>query len=50
MNNQQKLLTLLQPKDYISKIKLYCRDCTEPLIRKVEEQISREKKIKTEEI
>jgi len=45
MNSQEKLITLLQPKEYISKIKLYCRDCTEPLIRKVEEQIPREKKI-----
>ncbi len=27
MTNQEKLLTLLQPKDYVSKIKLYCRDC-----------------------
>ena len=45
MNNQEKLITLLQPKDYVSKIKLYCRDYTEPLIRKVEEQIPREKKI-----
>ena len=45
MTNTQKLISLLQPKDYVSKIKLYCRDCTEPLIRKVEEQIPREKKI-----
>jgi len=37
-------------KDFKQKYFLYCRDCTEPLIRKVEEQISREKKIKTEEI
>lgn len=27
MNNQEKLLSLLQPKDYVSKIKLYCKDC-----------------------
>nr|DAI89644.1 MAG TPA: hypothetical protein [Caudoviricetes sp.] len=50
MTNTQKLISLLQPKDYVSKIKLYCRDCTEPLIRKVEEQKLREKKIKIEEI
>ena len=32
-------------KDFKQKYFLYCRDCTEPLIRKVEEQIPREKQI-----
>lgn len=27
MTNQQKLIQLLQPKEYKSKIKLYCLDC-----------------------
>ena len=27
MTKEQKLLELLQPKDYKSKIKLYCRNC-----------------------
>lgn len=32
-------------KTYKSKYKLNCNFCTEPLIRKIEEQIPREKKI-----
>ena len=27
MTREQKLISLLQPKDYVSKIKLYCKDC-----------------------
>lgn len=48
MNNQEKLISLLQPKDYISKIKLYCRDCeTKGIIaEKVKQEFAiREKKI-----
>lgn len=26
-NNGEKLLSLLQPKDYVSKIRLYCNYC-----------------------
>lgn len=45
MNNQEKLISLLQPKDYISKIKLYCKYCeTKSLI--AEKVKSREKEIK----
>lgn len=35
---------------YKKKFLMLCDNCTEPLIRKVEEQIPREKKIKIEEI
>lgn len=27
MSNEEKLISLLQPKDYKSKIKRYCNDC-----------------------
>ena len=53
MNNQEKLISLLQPKDYISKIKLYCRNCeTEGIIvEKVkQEQKPREKKIEIKDM
>jgi len=26
MTREEKLISLLQPKDYVSKLKLYCRD------------------------
>lgn len=35
-SKEQKLLELLQPKDYVSKIKLYCYDC-EVIIKKYSE-------------
>lgn len=48
MSNQEKLLSLLQPKDYKSKIKLYC-SFGELVIRKTENR-SHEKQIKIEEL
>jgi len=39
MTNQEKLLSLLNPKDYVSKIKLYCKDCkTENLVQKIDKE------------
>lgn len=39
MTSQEKLLSLLNSKDYISKIKLYCKDCKiENLVQKVDKE------------
>lgn len=46
MNRTEKLIALLQPKDYISKLYLYCLDCkVETLITKVskEPKLSKQK-------
>lgn len=48
MNN---ILSLLRPKDYVSKIKLYCRDCKpDDMKLVVEEKKPHVKRIKIEEI
>jgi len=48
MTREEKLLTLLQPKGYISKLKLYCRDNTFK-IEKFREKEKHNKRIKITE-
>lgn len=49
MTRKEKLISLLQPKHYISKLKLYCKDCEFKVI-KLEKEDKREKRIKITEI
>lgn len=54
MNREEKLLSLLQPKDYKSKIKLYCNDSKFSIQKfaqlKDNQYICRKKQIKIEEV
>lgn len=54
MTKEEKLISLLQPKDYKSKIKLYCNDSEFSIQKFVQlknnHYICREKQIKIEEL